>query len=68
MSDVEPATAGPQLCVATAADQCGRADLEDAIAHARERAAALQVRQTVRVQRTPGVGVYCRILSIGGRP
>jgi hypothetical protein len=52
-----------QLCITSHSDSCGRAVLENAIRHANERAAALQVRQTVRIQRSPGVGVYFVIRS-----
>lgn len=52
-----------QLCITSRADSCGRAILENAIRHATERAAALGVRQTIRIQRAAGVGTYFVIRS-----
>jgi len=52
-----------QLCITSRADSCGRAGLENAVVHAAERAVALGVRQTIRIQRTPGIGLYFVIRS-----
>jgi hypothetical protein len=46
------------LCVTSAAASCGRPTFEGAIAHAVERAAALQVRQRVTVQRDRTTGLH----------
>jgi hypothetical protein len=53
----------PELCITTRASWCGRAELELAVVHAAERATALGVRQTIRIQRYHGVGVYFVIRS-----
>jgi hypothetical protein len=53
----------PAPCITGRVESCGRAGLELAVAHATERATALGVRQTIRIQRSPGVGLYFVIRS-----
>jgi hypothetical protein len=53
----------PELCITSCAESCGRPRLETAVAHATARAAALGVRQQIRIQRTAGVGTYFVIRS-----
>ena len=51
-----------ELCITSRSEECGRPDLQDAIAHAYARAVALHERQAVVVMRyVPDGPTYYRI-------